>query len=118
MRICIRTPLRLRTFTKYFGAGNAKGTNIVTRRKAAGTPRGVHQCQTADSITMKRKLDINDVPSTETPTQKGPTSGTFEDLRLDPRLLQAIFKEKYLKPTPIQASAIPLALQGRDILGL
>ena len=74
--------------------------------------------RTADSITMKRKLDRNDVPSTETPTQKGPTSGTFEDLKLDPRLLQAIFKEKYLKPTPIQASAIPLALQGRDILGL
>lgn len=67
---------------------------------------------------MKRKLDSNDVPSTETPTQKESTSRTFEDLKLDPRLLQAALKEKYLKPTPVQASVIPLALQGRDILGL
>jgi len=67
---------------------------------------------------MKRKLDSNDVPSTETAAQKEPNSGTFEDLKLDPRLLQAVLKEKYLKPTAVQASAIPLVLQGRDILGL
>ena len=79
---------------------------------------GVYQCHTADSIIMKRKLDSNDVPSTETPNQKEANSRTFEDLKLDPRLLQAVLKEKYLKPTLVQASTIPLALQGRDVLGL
>jgi ATP-dependent RNA helicase DDX56/DBP9 len=73
---------------------------------------------TADSITMKRKLDSNDVPSTEPSAEKETTRGMFEDLKLDPRLLQAVSKEKYLQPTPVQASVIPLALQGRDILGL
>ena len=69
------------------------------------------------SIIMKRKLDRNDVPSAETATPNAFTSGTFEDLKLDPRLRQAVLREKYLKPTPVQAAAIPLALEGRDIIG-
>jgi superfamily II DNA/RNA helicase len=66
---------------------------------------------------MKRKLDRNDVPSGEIATPSTSTSGTFEDLKLDPRLLQAVLTEKYLKPTPVQVAAIPLALEGKDILG-
>ena len=41
----------------------------------------------------------------------------FSDLQLIPELLQAIQKEGYEEPTPIQVQAIPAALQGRDILG-
>jgi ATP-dependent RNA helicase DDX56/DBP9 len=67
---------------------------------------------------MKRKLDSNDVPSAERQIDKMATIGTFEDLKLDPRLLQAVLEEKYLKPTPVQAAVIPLALEGRDVLGL
>jgi ATP-dependent RNA helicase DDX56/DBP9 len=70
------------------------------------------------SIVMKRKLDSNGVPSGETAITNKPTSGTFEDLKLDPRLLQAVLKKKYLRPTPVQAAVIPLALEGRDILGM
>ena len=66
--------------------------------------------------TMKRKLDANDVPSPE-------AAGTeeqdldFEALGLDPRLRQALIKEKFAKPTLVQLKAIPLALEGKDILG-
>ena len=65
---------------------------------------------------MKRKLDANDVP---VPTgnidgQKGEV--TFTSLGLDPRLLQAIAKQSFPAPTPVQAKAIPLALDGRDVL--
>lgn len=67
---------------------------------------------------MKRKLDSSNVPSTEKSTDKRPTNESFEDLKLDPRLLQAILKENYLKPTPVQATAIPLVLEGRDVLGV
>lgn len=66
---------------------------------------------------MKRKLNSDNVPSAQTRAEKDPPGGTFEDLKLDPRLLQAVLKEKYLKPTPVQAAAIPLALEGKDILG-
>jgi len=43
---------------------------------------------------------------------------TFEDLGLSPALLSAIADAGYEKPTPIQAGAIPIALTGRDVLGI
>ncbi len=42
----------------------------------------------------------------------------FSDLALDPRVLQAVAEAGYETPTPIQAQAIPFALQGRDVLGI
>ncbi|KAL4793651.1 P-loop containing nucleoside triphosphate hydrolase protein [Aspergillus venezuelensis] len=69
---------------------------------------------------MKRKLDANDVPSPEASDVKDLTDADaaedFENLNLDPRLRQALVKEKFSKPTPVQAKAIPLALEGKDIL--
>ncbi|KAJ5083924.1 ATP-dependent RNA helicase dbp9 [Penicillium alfredii] len=64
---------------------------------------------------MKRKLDANDVPSPEAAggDEQDPD---FESLGLDPRLRQALIQEKFTKPTLVQAKAIPLALEGKDIL--
>ena len=42
----------------------------------------------------------------------------FSDLNLDPKVLKAIEDAGYETPTPIQAGAIPPALQGRDVLGI
>jgi len=42
----------------------------------------------------------------------------FSDLALDPRVLQAVAEAGYETPTPIQAQAIPYALQGKDVLGI
>lgn len=66
---------------------------------------------------MKRKLDANDVPSTDAPEGDNETHTTFENLALDPRLRQALVKENFSKPTLVQSKAIPLALEGKDILG-
>ncbi len=41
----------------------------------------------------------------------------FEDLGLGPEVLAAIAKAGYHEATPIQQKAIPVALQGRDLLG-
>ncbi len=41
---------------------------------------------------------------------------TFEDLELIAPLRKALKDENYIRPTPIQAQAIPQALHGRDIL--
>lgn len=65
---------------------------------------------------MKRKLDANDVPSPEA-TEAKDQATSFEGLDLDPRLRQALIKEKFTKPTLVQSKAIPLALEGKDILG-
>ncbi len=42
----------------------------------------------------------------------------FDDLDLHPTILRAIRDAGYTTPTPIQRDAIPVALQGRDIMGL
>jgi ATP-dependent RNA helicase RhlE len=42
---------------------------------------------------------------------------TFSELRLIPPLLDAVAREGYTEPTPIQAQAIPHILAGRDLLG-
>jgi ATP-dependent RNA helicase RhlE len=41
---------------------------------------------------------------------------TFNDLGLSAELLRAVSEEGYSQPTPIQAKAIPVVLEGRDIL--
>ena len=42
----------------------------------------------------------------------------FTDLNLNPKVLKAISEAGYETPTPIQAGAIPPALEGRDVLGI
>ena len=83
---------------------------------------------------MKRKLDKTGEPSvappaTETkaesktenkpsqPEKKTPeVEPSFAELGLDPRLVQAVAKQSFEKPTLVQRKAIPLALQGQDVL--
>lgn len=42
---------------------------------------------------------------------------TFDQFGLSPALATSLVRMQYTTPTPIQAQAIPLALEGRDILG-
>jgi ATP-dependent RNA helicase RhlE len=55
--------------------------------------------------------DTIDSQETDTPT-------SFSQLMLAPELLRAVEDAGYTTPTPIQARAIPLILNGRDIMGL
>ena len=43
---------------------------------------------------------------------------TFNELGLSDKVLKAVEASGYVTPTPIQAEAIPVALAGRDILGI
>ncbi|OUS08596.1 DEAD/DEAH box helicase [Rhodobacterales bacterium 52_120_T64] len=43
---------------------------------------------------------------------------SFNELGLDSKVLQAVVDTGYTTPTPIQAEAIPHALQGKDVLGI
>jgi len=75
------------------------------------------------NMAMKRKLNSDDVPEVvateagETQTAT-PAKATFDSLNLDARILQAITREKFTEPTPVQAATLPLALSGKDILGM
>jgi hypothetical protein len=88
------------------------------------------------SRAMKRKLDAANVPTPESPQPPQASSGggvsgsvnggkksrsggapSFSSYGLDARILQALAKQNFAAPTPVQAKAIPLALEGKDILG-
>ena len=43
---------------------------------------------------------------------------TFKELNISEPILKALVNKKYETPTPIQEKAIPVALKGRDLLGL
>lgn len=67
---------------------------------------------------MKPKLNKNNVPTTGMHGSSTSSSAAFGDFGLDSRLLHALMNEKFSKPTPVQSKAIPLALEGKDILGI
>ncbi|KAL1627947.1 ATP-dependent DNA/RNA helicase [Diplodia seriata] len=69
----------------------------------------------------KRKLNEHDVPEDAEVVAASiqaahPDLPSFDSLGLDPRLLQGIVRQKFSTPTSVQAKAIPLALEGKDIL--
>ena len=41
---------------------------------------------------------------------------TFKELSLHPSLLKALNEDRYEHPTPIQAAAIPVLLNGHDLV--
>ncbi len=60
---------------------------------------------------------IQEVAVSPQPDASRTTKMSFEALGLIPELLRAVADEGYLEPTPIQAQAIPLVLQRRDVMG-
>ncbi len=56
--------------------------------------------------------------SSETDLSDAQAAGSFEDLGLSAKVLQAVAASGYTTPTPIQVRAIPAALAGRDVLGI
>jgi len=55
---------------------------------------------------------------TEEIAADAPVDVKFNELGLDPKILKALDDMGYEKPTPIQAKAIPAAIQQRDVLGI
>jgi ATP-dependent RNA helicase RhlE len=44
------------------------------------------------------------------------TTISFADLKLAPEILKALAESGYTTPTPVQAQAIPLVLEGSDLM--
>ena len=43
---------------------------------------------------------------------------TFDEFGLDPRCLRVLHQQEIVTPTPVQAQAIPIALEGRDVIAV
>ncbi len=79
--------------------------------------------------TVGKNLGVRENPSEENdvaprePAQQAqdttdPPPKSFHDLGIIDPLCDACARLNYKSPTPIQSEAIPLALQGRDLIGL
>jgi ATP-dependent RNA helicase RhlE len=58
-----------------------------------------------------------DVSASPQPDAPGDAKPSFSTLGLIPELTRAVVDQGYLEPTPIQAKAIPVVLQRRDLMG-
>jgi len=72
-----------------------------------GNPRGVVRDLTPDLAGEPTAVD----------PLANPAPARFDTLALDPKLLRAVLDSGYTLMTPIQAKAIPLVLDGRDVMG-
>lgn len=61
-------------------------------------------------------LNMSDILSVST-SQENTPDVRFADFGLAPEILRALTEQGYVHPTPIQAEAIPVVLQGRDVMG-
>lgn len=52
------------------------------------------------------------------PTTEPPAPVTFYGLGIAPQILETLERMKFHTPTPIQQKAIPLAIEGKDVIGI
>ncbi|CAN8229374.1 unnamed protein product [Cochlearia groenlandica] len=64
-------------------------------------------------VELVEKVEEKDVVEEE---EEEEADKSFEELGLDPRLTRALNKKGIEKPTPIQQSAIPYILEGKDVV--
>jgi ATP-dependent RNA helicase RhlE len=74
--------------------------------------------QTTDALETADDVAATDVAATDVAALPSQPTVTFEDLGLCSQVLAAVRDAGYSEPTPIQKEAIPLALSGRDMIGL
>lgn len=65
----------------------------------------------ADPTELALAAPVEQVKADEAPTVR------FADFGLAPEIQRALTDQGYVHPTPIQAKAIPIVLQGRDVMG-
>jgi ATP-dependent RNA helicase RhlE len=66
---------------------------------------------------VNQSQPIEPATAPATPDAPTPPPARFDTLPLDAKLLRAVADQGYAFMTPIQAKAIPLVLQGRDVMG-
>ena len=72
--------------------------------------------QRAEQETKEKKKDKKKQKEQREQPSEAKAELSFAELGLDPRLVQAVAKQSFEKPTLVQRTAIPLTLQGQDVL--
>ena len=109
----------------------AKTAPAVTRKKSAAKAVGKASAVPGRASAVPEILPAtvdhplpSELPAAVIPTETlaqaeaGTIDITFTDLGLSPPMLASLSRAGYTRPTPIQAQAVPLAMKGRDLMGL
>jgi ATP-dependent RNA helicase RhlE len=93
---------------KYSVYNSAKRSSRPSqRRKTGGGRHGVY-IDPARFVAVAKPVQASEQP----------TSHRFEDFHIDPQLKANLVAKGFVTPSPIQDQAIPLALDGKDIIGI
>lgn len=111
-----KTPSRTKSAAKS-PTRTAKKTSSA-KKEIAAAPSKEHSEEIADEPVALSVPVSEIVPGAELAIEPDGDILSFDDLGLMPELLKAVSDAGYTTPTPIQQRAIPLALNGRDLIGL
>ena len=92
--------------------------NGATARGAETPAKKLKTSSTEQSPTVEEELRMSDSLASLTEQTDAPSQNNFEDLGVIDSLCEACTSLGYRAPTPIQKESIPLALQGKDLIGL
>ncbi|EAW23148.1 RNA-dependent ATPase RRP3 [Aspergillus fischeri NRRL 181] len=92
----------------------------VKKRKIAheAPEHGSDAESTSSHESVAQQDDTAETQDEAAATETRPAPKSFKDLGIIDQLCEACETMGYKAPTPIQAESIPLALQGRDLIGL
>lgn len=106
-----------------YGSGYNRPRDIPVTAPGPITVRKDFYADVDLGVSSRRSdREIDDYYAAEQITLKGRSIPkpvlSFDDLKWPERIMEAIRKEGYEKPTPIQAVGWPIALSGRDMVGI
>lgn len=93
-----------------FNKGNGSKSSHPSRPARSGGQRSARPIKKFDPSLFIKKVEEQTVAAAYTPQH------SFLDFAIDDRLKKNIIDRGYKNPTPIQDQAIPLLLQGKDII--
>jgi superfamily II DNA/RNA helicase len=96
-------------------------TEIITPNTVAEPVAESAVERVAESVAPAVSAAVGETASAQAPADAAePVAAApvrFADFGLSPDILRALSDQGYVHPTPIQAQAIPVLLQGRDVMG-
>ncbi len=100
-----------------------KTKTATSKQPGRTTTKGGTRAKTkepaADATTVSVSVPVPvPVPVSLAEAEASTSDITFADLGLSAPMLASLVAAGYTRPTPIQAQAVPLALKGRDLMGL
>jgi len=110
---------RVPFLSEHSEAENA-GTPVEEQAQSPALENAAPEIETAADAEREIEADSGQAAKTESELEyeaEEPVEDGFGPLGLSDPILKALHEKGYLRPTPIQAQAIPAVLMGRDVLG-